>query len=250
MCDVREAVTKLKLYTVDMHQITESTPGPLGTIDLPISNIPKGGFMKCFLDIVLDVPSFPRTEIQNLMQAQKYKDLPKPFGIAKPVDAPFDLDLAVIPQTNGKFAVVKIINLKDKKNTVEEIQGFCYGKPHSVDWSRAGNVATMRKCLHFIFEQLGGFQCRHHVLRTEEEGKPKQERSLEEWDFGFDYIEKHGPRDNVRNKLLRWVTIQTTKRDSPSFAGQPHWLRKAFAISARMACSPRFTRSGPSPSMT
>ena len=83
MCDdVREAVAKLKLYSVDVHQIVESTPGPLSAIDLPTINIPKSGFMKCFLDIALDVPSFPRTEIQNLMQTQKCKDLPKPFGLA------------------------------------------------------------------------------------------------------------------------------------------------------------------------
>ena len=35
------------------------------------------------------------------------------------------------------------------------------------------------------------------MLRTEEEGKPEQERSLEEWDFGLDFIEE--------KQLLPWV---------------------------------------------
>ena len=64
---------------------------------------------------------------------------------------------------------------------------------------------------------MSGFQCRHHVLRTEEESKPEQERSLEERDFGFDFIEAKGPRENVRNQSLRWVTVQTTSRDSPIY---------------------------------
>ena len=186
--------------------------GHLAQLTCLPSTFPKGDFIECFLDIVCDVPSFTRTEVQNRLQRQNYKALPKPFGVAKPLDAPFRLDLAVIPQNNSKFAVVKLINLRDKNNTVEDIQGLCYGKPHAVDWSGAGNVATMKKCLHFIFEQLRGFQFRHHVLRTEE-GQPEQERSLEEWDF--DYIESLCPRGNIRNKLLRWVTIRTTPPDSP-----------------------------------
>ena len=42
MCDVREGVAKLKLYSVVVHQVIESTPGPLGTIDLPTINISQG----------------------------------------------------------------------------------------------------------------------------------------------------------------------------------------------------------------
>ncbi|CAE7228352.1 unnamed protein product [Symbiodinium microadriaticum] len=176
-------------HNIDMHHIVESTPGPLGTIDLPPLDLPSGGFMKCFIDVIVDMPSFPFTEIKQVMQNQSFKTLPKPYGLAKDVDAPFRIDLAVLPQESGKFTVVKIVNFKDKKNTPDYI----------------------------LFEQMGGFQCRHHVLRTEEEGKPEQERSLEEWDFGFDFIEAKGPRENVRNQLLRWVSVQTTSRDSPIY---------------------------------
>ena len=71
--------------------------------------------------------------------------------------------------------------------------------------------------VHFIFEHLGGFQCRNHVLRSQEEGRPEHSRSAEEWDFGFDYIEEHGPRDNTRNRMLRWVTLQISNPESPLY---------------------------------
>ncbi|CAE6955611.1 unnamed protein product [Symbiodinium sp. CCMP2592] len=215
MSDVRNAVAKLKLYNIGEHHIVESTAGPLTTLDLPLLDLPNSGFIKCFLDVIMDVPSFPSTEIKQIMQSQSFMRLPKPYGLAKDLDVLFRIDLAVIPQDSGKFTVIKIINLKDKKNTVEQVRELCHRRPYAVDWS--GNVITVKKSLHFLFELLGGFQCRHHVLRTEEEGKPEQERSLEEWDFGLDFIEQQGPRENVRNRLLRWVTVQTTTRDSPIY---------------------------------
>ena len=52
----------------------------------------------------------------------------------------------------------------------------------------AGEVKTMKKCVHFIFEKLGGHQFRQHTLRTVEEGKPDVERTQAEWDYGFDFI--------------------------------------------------------------
>ena len=46
--------------------------------------------------------------------------------------------------------------------------------------------------MYFLFQALGGFQCRHHELRSHEEGKPDIERP-EEWHVGFDFIEEYGP---------------------------------------------------------
>ena len=160
------------------------------------------------------------------MQNQSFKRKPKPYGLAKDLDVPFLIDLVVIPQDSRKFTVVMIINLKDKKNTVEQIRELCYSRPYAVDWS--GNRITVKKSLHFLFELLGGFQCRHHVLRTEEEEKSEQERSLGEWDFGFDFIEYKGLRENERNRLLRWVTVQTTTRDSPNYRWPQALMEKSL----------------------
>ena len=70
-----------------------------------------------------------------------------------------------------------------------------------------------------MFEKLGGFQCRHHIIHAAEEGKPEVDRSQEERDFGFDFIEEKGPRDNTKNRQLRWITTETAKKDSPIY----HW---------------------------
>ena len=61
--------------------------------------------MKCFIDVIVDVPSFPFTEIKQLMQNQSFKTLPKPYGLAKDLGLghPFRIDLAVLPQEGGKF---------------------------------------------------------------------------------------------------------------------------------------------------
>jgi len=65
------------------------------------------------------------------------------------------------------------------------------------------------------------FQCRNHILPAHADGKPEKEKSQEEWEFGFDFIEGHGPRDNTRNRMLRWVTIEVNKPDSPVYKWPP-----------------------------
>ena len=90
---------------------------------------------------------------------------------------------------------------------------MCYGKPHKVNWS--GEVRTMKKCLHGVCEKLGGWQGRHHVLRAVEEGKPQVRRSEKEWHYGFDFLEEHGPRDNVRNRGLRRTTAEIASKGLP-----------------------------------
>ena len=58
MTDIKERVKSLKLHPLDVHHIVESTPGPLGVIDLPIYDCSRTGMVKCILDIITDVPSF------------------------------------------------------------------------------------------------------------------------------------------------------------------------------------------------
>ncbi|CAE7636266.1 unnamed protein product, partial [Symbiodinium necroappetens] len=147
---------------------------------------------KCFVDVVMDIPTF---------------------------------DLAILKQDNEKFCAVKIINLKDKVK-VDVARAMCYGKPYVVNW--AGEVKTMKKCVHFIFEKLGGHQFRQHTLRTAEEGKPDVERTQAEWDYGFDFIEEQGPRDHVKNRALRWITIQTSQKDSPIYKWSPVLVEKSL----------------------
>ena len=113
----------------------KSVPGPLAVLDLPLVDFPEDGFMKCFADIVMDVPSFPSTEIKQVMQGKDVKKLPQPFGPARDPGLPVRLDLAILPQHNGKFCIVKIVNLNEKTK-VEDVKIPCLGKPHAVDWAR------------------------------------------------------------------------------------------------------------------
>ena len=75
------------------------------------------------------------------------------------------LDMVVLPQASGKFCVVKIFNFQEKTK-VECARKLCHGKTYMVDWKRDNRAG--KEALHYMFEQMGGFQCLHHTLRTEE----------------------------------------------------------------------------------
>ena len=185
--------------------------------------------VKCFLDVVLDVPGpIPKTDIkEHLMSHSPLTDLPSPFGLKKDLGQSqrCRIDIAAVKQADDKFCVVKIMNFKDKIKTAEALS-VCYGKAYMFDW--VGQVRSTKKVIHYIFNKMGGFQCRNHVLRTHEEGRPEKERSPDEWDFGFDYIEEKGPRDNTKNKQLRWVTTEINRPDSPIYKWPPAVVEKSL----------------------
>ena len=224
--DVKEVVENLLLYPSDVHSFHEGQPGPLTLADLPTLDFPTSGVVKCFMDWVPEVPgNIPYAQIKECLQSKAYKELPAPFGLSQDVATPFKLDMAILPQQNGNHTVVKMFHLS-KLVKVKAADAMCYGKPYMFNWH--GEVRVMKKCIQFMFERLGGFQCRQHSLRPAEEGKPEAERTQEEWDFGFDFIEKQGPRDHTRNRQLRWVTIQTTSKDSPIYRWHPTLVEKSL----------------------
>ena len=212
--DLKEQVKNFLIYPLDMHSFSEAEPGPLTVIDMPILPMSEHGVVKCFVDVIMDVEVTSKNELKQALQSRAFGDLPVPFGITLAPEVIAKLDIAMVRQPNSRFIIVKIINLRDKIR-VSEARNLCHGKAHSIDWS--GEVRTMKKIFHFVFENLGGFQCRHHIMRSVEEGKPEQERSQEEWDFGFDHIDEHGPRENTKNRQLRWITSQITCKDSPIY---------------------------------
>ena len=211
--ELKELVQRLSLYPVPKHTFHEQAAGPLGLVALPTYDMPAAGIAKCVVEILMDVDGpVPHGQIKEaLSSGSGCRDLPEPYGLKSQPLQPYLLDIAVLPQVNGKHCVVKIINFKEKMKIVD-VRAMTYSTPRMVDWQN--NVKNMKKVLPYIFENLGGHQCRNHVLRSHEEGKPDAEKSEAEWNFGFDFIEENGPRDNIKNKQLRWVTIQTSTPDS------------------------------------
>ena len=153
------------------------------------------------------------------------KDIAHPYGLASEIACGVKFDLAIIKQNNGNHTVVKIVNLQEKAK-VERVRNLCHGKIYMVNWQ--GDTRARKKCVHYIFERLGGFQCRQHVFRMVEDGKPKAERSEEEWDAGFNFKESDGPRDHTKNRHLRWITVQTTSKDSPIYKWPPILVEKSL----------------------
>ena len=216
--DLREIVSRLHLYEVSKHSFHDMSDGPLGFVDLPIYPIsPNLPLIKCVVEKIMDIPGpVPKQTIKEILSStEDLSQLPHPYGLRKPSPCPCKLDLAIIQQTNDeKYAVCKMISFKEKMK-VSELQDLFFGQLNAVDWKN--NVKHMKKCMYLLFQALGGFQCRHHELRSHEEGKPDVERSEEEWNVGFDFIEEYGPRENVKNRQLRWITIQISTSSSPIY---------------------------------
>ena len=167
------------------------------------------------------VRQHPICSNKECLQSKAHKELPTPFGLSQDVATPFKLDMAILPQQNGNHTVVNMFHLS-KLIKVNAADAMCYGKPYMFNWH--GEVRVMKRCSQFMFERLGGFQCRQHSIRPAEEGKPEAERTQEEWDFGFDFIEKKGPRDHTRNRQL----VQTTTTDSPIYRWHPTLAEKSL----------------------
>ena len=182
-------------YPKELHSVHEDDVRPLGFIDLPMYEMLERGVVKCIIDVVMDVQGdVPTREIKSSLQSKDLKEVPAPYCIVQHPQCPVKLDIAVLKQLNGNHTAIKIINLGEKVK-VGRARELCYGKAHTVDWK--GDVKSMKKCLQFIFERLGVFQCRQHTFRSIEEGKPEKRRSEEEWEVGFDLIEEQGPREIV-----------------------------------------------------
>ena len=112
----------------------------------------------------MDVPGpVPIRDIKAALQAKSVDEVPAPYGLAGSITCGIKMDIAIVKQENGNAAILKIVNLSEKVK-VARARELCVGKAHMVDWK--GEVRTMKKCVHFIFERLGGFQCRNHVFRS------------------------------------------------------------------------------------
>ena len=230
LAEVRERVSKCSLFEQDTRTFHEDPVGNFTFVDFPVFDIPEGGkgVVKCFIDIIFDVPGpVPKAELKELLMTRSpLSQLPAPYGTKKDLQVKCHFDLAILPQSDGNlFYVLKIFNYTEKIKT-SEAASVCCGKPRMIDWT--GEIRTTKKVIHYIFDHLGGFQCRQHMLRNQEDGKPEKERRPDEWDFGFDYIEEKGPRDNTRNRQLRWVTIETNNPDSPLYKWPSFLVEKSL----------------------
>lgn len=175
MDTIRELVAKVSLYEIDTPTFHDDPQGDLSILDFPVYDMGDQGVAKNFLDIVMDVEGpIPKGNLkESFMSKSHVAEIPPPFGLKKDPQQRVTLDIAVVPQNDGKYIVCKLINLKDKVKT-PFAKSLCYGSPRLIDW--LGNVRSVKKCAHFIFEHLGGFQIRSHVLRSHEDGKPEKDR--------------------------------------------------------------------------
>ena len=63
------------LYPVDVHHFSETPSGPFRCLDLPLVDSPTGGFMKCCVDYITEVTTFPKAEIKQALVAKNIEDL-------------------------------------------------------------------------------------------------------------------------------------------------------------------------------
>ena len=85
--EVKTEVKNMNLYPCDPHAISNLPLGPLTVMDLPIVDMPSTGMAKCFVDVVMDIPTCPIPKITKALQDKSTAALPAPFGHARSSEA-------------------------------------------------------------------------------------------------------------------------------------------------------------------
>jgi hypothetical protein len=214
LSDARAAAEPFVLSVLPAPSVWDSQAGSVTPIDFPTVPlvVTSHSKVKVFVDVIMDVESYDKALIKTACGENRFHDLPEPIGLKTSPGMPYKLEFAIIQQVNGKHLVFKIISMED---VVKQsfAKALCYGEASAFRWG--ADTKAVRKAIHFMFENMGGFQCRWHFLGPARVKAELVTRTEEEWDEGFDYIESKGPRDQMGNKQLRWITKELAREGSP-----------------------------------
>ncbi|CAE7731580.1 unnamed protein product [Symbiodinium sp. KB8] len=182
--------------------------GPISPAALPLRDLePRAATLKHFFDIVYDFDGriVNYDQLGPILRDQSWGELPAPFGLKKPLDVKYVMQIFIRAQKNGKNCIVKHIFMPDDKVKASLLHDCGYGTLYEVVWGT--HAKTTNKALQFMLEQMGGVQYRLFMLTPEQKKKAKvpQEKSDEELEKGFQYIREYGERDKGNLKQLQWI---------------------------------------------
>ena len=206
--DSIQATADLWLRSLPQHAKVGLMPaGPISPAALPLRDLePHAATLKHFFDIVYDFDGrINDDQLGPILRDQAWGELPAPFGLKKPLNVKYVMQIFIRAQENGKNCIVKHIFMPDDKVKASLLHDCGYGTLYEVVWGT--HAKTTKKALQFMLEQMGGVQYRLFMLTPEQKKKAKvpQEKSDEELEKGFQYIREYGERDKGNLKQLQWI---------------------------------------------
>ena len=156
--------------------------------------------------------------------------LPEPFRSKVQLPKDTKLQIFVFPCSNGAHYIVKhyIFGTKCKPSVFMDA---VYGKAHIYRW-RATNPILGKKILQYTLENMGGHQMKVFDLQSFAVSKSSssrfEEKTDDEVDAGFDFIQNDGPRSSSEMAQLRWMTKAIKNPGSPIFGWPTVLVEKAL----------------------
>ena len=92
----------------------------------------------------------------RLMQQGAFADLPEVIRPKKAINAPFLLNLCILPKGGAKFDIYKHFMFERNKVKLGDAPQMCRGQPYLIDLK--GNKASGAKPFIYMFQRLGGLQ--------------------------------------------------------------------------------------------
>ena len=223
--DSLNATNSLKLVNlVKGPQFLEShmCSGHFDITDLPMKPMDlSAASMKHYIEIINDVQmeNVPHEQFKQIFLEKRFHDLFPPFGFKSSRGMVIKVNWVFFTRQNGKKFLLKDINL-DKKGKASFIKFISHGDLYAFTWE--GNVKNVVKAIVSMIHNMkigrGGFICICQALKPQgnsSEAFNFHAQDADDLDRGFDLIEQEGPRENVKNIQLRWITKQLNNPKSP-----------------------------------
>ncbi|CAJ1407976.1 unnamed protein product [Effrenium voratum] len=159
----------MKLVPLDKPMIVHKEHGVVKLSDLPAKMEITDGSIKekhHFLDVIADWEgTLDFKNIETLFLQQRYADLPPPLLSMKGQhQAPYTMQLIILPKPGGKHDIIKRIKLQDDdKLTHATIISMCHGTPLEIDLR--GKFREGSRGFQHMLQSMGGFQVKTVLIR-------------------------------------------------------------------------------------
>ncbi|CAE8596347.1 unnamed protein product [Polarella glacialis] len=211
------------------HSAPIKTDRPLGEVgigDLPLRMInPHGSKIVAFCDILMDQTcTWDLDKVHQQVSQGRYSDLPEPLRLKKEPIVPYTMQLFVLPAADGKYNVVKHINLHKNRLDVKLCMTMCYGQGMQIDYGK--HFRDGFTAFQFMLEKLGGFQLRFWPVQPKFTKKIVLEASQRS--EGYNFIRECGPRSNNVNQFMEWTDEQVNNASAPIHGWQEGKVKEAL----------------------
>ncbi|CAJ1382958.1 unnamed protein product [Effrenium voratum] len=218
-CTLEEAIAHtdgMKILYLEKPMVVNKEPGSIKLGDLPAKMEITDSVKKKtqFLDVIADHEGpIDLNAVETMFLQQRYADLPEPVRMKGNFQAPYNMQIFIIPKEGGKKDIIKRIKfLEGAKVLHSSIISMCQGVPLEIDLQ--GKYRDGGRGPQYMLEGLGGFQVRYQKL-VSAGASSKMPKETEEIHKGFAYIRQFGPEENSDGQFTVWTEEQVNDPNGP-----------------------------------